>query len=153
MPCQASSGVRPPRFWCGRISLYQKKIRFRVCCSVSALADGIEVSVINPKAIKRFADASMQRGKTDALDAERILEFLLRMEFRPWQPPSEEVLELQHITRRIVQLKKELTRENNRHIAAKRLGVMGRVVANDIDNTYLTKPASSAGFFTSAFTP
>lgn len=94
-------------------------------------AEGIDVSVVNPKAIKRFADASMQRGKTDALDAERILEFLLRMEFRPWQPPSEEVLELQHITRRIVQLKKELTRENNRHLAAKRLGVMGRVVAND----------------------
>lgn len=95
------------------------------------IADGIEVSVVNPKAIKRFADASMQRGKTDALDAERILEFLRRMEFRPWQPPSEEVLELQHITRRIVQLKKELTRENNRHLAAKRLGLMGRVVTND----------------------
>lgn len=94
-------------------------------------ADGIDVSVVNPKAIKRFADASMQRGKTDALDAERILEFLLRMEFHPWQPPSDEVLELQHITRRIVQLKKELTRENNRHLAAKRLGLIGRVVAND----------------------
>ena len=29
-------------------------------------AEGIDVSVVNPKAIKRFADASMQRGKTDA---------------------------------------------------------------------------------------
>ena len=45
-------------------------------------AEGIDVSVVNPKAIKRFADASMQRGKTDALDAERILEFLLRMAVR-----------------------------------------------------------------------
>lgn len=94
-------------------------------------ADDIEVSVVNPKAIKRFADASMQRGKTDAMDAERILEFLLRMDFRAWRPPSEAVLELQHITRRIVQLNKELTRERNRHLAADKLGAMGRVVAND----------------------
>lgn len=44
-------------------------------------AAGIEASVVNPKANKRFADARMQRGKTDALDAERILQYLLRMEF------------------------------------------------------------------------
>lgn len=94
-------------------------------------ADNIEVSVVNPKAIKRFADASLQRGKTDALDAERILEYLIRMEFRPWHPPSEEFMELQHIARRIVQLNRELTRERNRHLAAKRLGTLGRVVAND----------------------
>lgn len=94
-------------------------------------AEGIAVSVVNPKAIKRFADASMQRGKTDALDAERILQYLLRMEFREWAPPSQEVLELQHITRRIVQLKKEWSRENNRHQAAARLGPVGKVVAND----------------------
>lgn len=94
-------------------------------------AEGIAVSVVNPKAIKRFADASMQRGKTDALDAERILQYLRRMEFREWQPPRQEVLELQHITRRIVQLKKEWSRENNRHQAALRLGATGKVVAND----------------------
>lgn len=94
-------------------------------------AADIEVSVVNPKAIKRFADASLQRGKTDAMDAGRILEFLLRMDFRAWRPPGAEVMELQHITRRIVQLNKELTRERNRHLAAKTLGVMGRVVAND----------------------
>lgn len=94
-------------------------------------ADGIDVSVMNPKAIKRFADASMQRGKTDVLDAECILNFLTRMPFQPWHPPSESVLEIQHITRRIVQLGRELTRERNRHLAAKKLGHIGRVVAND----------------------
>lgn len=91
----------------------------------------IEVSVMNPRAIKNFAMAQMQRGKTDALDAAAILEYNLRMEFRCWQPPREEVFELQHITRRIVQLNAELTRERNRHKAAIRLGVIGRIVAND----------------------
>lgn len=94
-------------------------------------AEGIEVAVKNPKAIKKFADARLQRGKTDAMDADMILEYLIRMPFKAWSPASEEVLEIQHITRRIVQLNSELTRERNRHKAAKRLGVIGRVVAND----------------------
>ena len=93
--------------------------------------EGIEVMVKNPKAIKKFADARLQRGKTDAMDADTILEYLLRMPFKAWQPASEEVLEIQHITRRIVQLNSELTRERNRHKAARRLGTIGRVVAND----------------------
>lgn len=94
-------------------------------------ADGIDVSVMNPKAIKKFADATLQRGKTDAMDAACIANFLERMPFKPWTPPDDEILELQHITRRVVQLTAELTRERNRHIAAKRLGRIGRVVAND----------------------
>lgn len=94
-------------------------------------AQSIEVCVANPKAVKRFADARMQRGKTDSMDAAGILEYLLRMPFKPWNPPSEEVLEIQHITRRVVQLNTELTRERNRNKAAKRLGNIGRVVTND----------------------
>lgn len=93
--------------------------------------EDIEVMVVNPKAIKHFATANLQRGKTDALDAAVILEYLERMPFRSWQPPSDEILEIQHITRRIVQLTADLTRERNRHKAAKRLGALGRVVAND----------------------
>jgi len=91
----------------------------------------IEVMVVNPKAIKHFATANLQRGKTDSLDAAVILQYLERMPFRTWQPPAEEILEIQHICRRVVQLHTELTRERNRHKAAKRLGSLGRVVAND----------------------
>jgi len=91
----------------------------------------IEVMVVNPKTVKHFATASLQRGKTDSLDAAVILEFLERMPFRLWHPPYEEVLEIQHISRRVVQLTSELTRERNRHKAAKRLGAWARVVAND----------------------
>ncbi len=91
----------------------------------------IEAMVANPKAIKHFATAILQRGKTDSLDAGTILEFVERMPFKIWQPPSEEVLEIQHINRRVVQLNVELTRESNRHQAAARLGRIGQVVADD----------------------
>lgn len=94
-------------------------------------ANRIEVMVINPRAVKNFATARLQRGKTDSLDALAILEYVELMPFRPWQPPSDKVLEIQHITRRIVQLNTELTRERNRHKAACRLNGIGKVVAND----------------------
>jgi transposase len=94
-------------------------------------APNIEVMVVNPKAIKNFATASMQRGKTDSMDAATILNFLERMPFQPWHAPSTELLEIQHICRRVVQLNAEVSRERNRHLAAKRVGPHGRVVAND----------------------
>lgn len=94
-------------------------------------APNIEVMVVNPKAIKNFATASMQRGKTDSVDAATILSFLERMPFQPWHASATELLELQHICRRIVQLNAEVSRERNRHLAALRVGPHGRIVAND----------------------
>jgi len=95
----------------------------------------IEVAVVNPRAIKKYADSIMQRGKTDLMDAAVILDYLQRMPFKQWQPPSEETLEIQHICRRVVQLNVELNREGNRHKAAKRLGTLGKVVAHDTELT------------------
>ena len=73
-----------------------------------------EVMVVHPKAIKNYAGATMQRAKTDAVDAQLILDYAQRMPFTSWQPPSDEVLQLQAITRRITQLKVEINREANR---------------------------------------
>jgi transposase len=39
--------------------------------------------VVNPRAIKDFARACMQRAKTDAVDAGGILEYLERMRLLP----------------------------------------------------------------------
>ena len=105
---------------------------YSVPLAIALEADArIEVMVMNPKAIKNFAIAILQRGKTDSLDAGTILEFVERMPFHRWQSPPEEVLEIQHINRRIVHLNVELTRERNRHQAAARLGRIGQVVADD----------------------
>jgi len=94
-------------------------------------ADNIEPMVANPRAIKKFADSTLQRGKTDDLDAGAMLNYLVRMPFKSWRPPTKEIQELQLIARRIRQLDSERTRENNRHKAVLRLGDVARVVAND----------------------
>jgi len=89
-------------------------------------AKNVEVMVVNPRAIKDFARACMQRAKTDAVDAGGILEYLERMPFTAWQPPAPEIL-------RIVQLQTELTREKNRGHASEFAGASGDAVANDIE--------------------
>ncbi|HEY1460005.1 MAG TPA: IS110 family transposase [Casimicrobiaceae bacterium] len=96
-------------------------------------AKNVEVMVVNPRAIKDFARACMQRAKTDAVDAGGILDFLQRMPFIAWQPPAPEILELQAINRRIVQLKTELTREKNRRHASEFAGASADAIAHDIE--------------------
>jgi len=96
-------------------------------------AKNVEVMVVNPRAIKDFARACMQRAKTDAVDAGGILEYLQRMPFMAWQPPAPEILELQAINRRIVQLNTELTREKNRRHAMEFGGASADAIAHDIE--------------------
>lgn len=90
------------------------------------------VMVVNPRAIKAFAGALMQRAKTDAVDAGVILTFLERMPFQPWQPPTEEVLQLQALTRRISQLKLIVTQETNRLHADGHRQALGGGISQDI---------------------
>ena len=96
-------------------------------------ARNVEVMVVNPRAIKDFARACMQRAKTDAVDASGILDYLERMPFVAWQPPAPEVLELQAINRRIVQLNTELTREKNRRHASAFAGANAEAITHDIE--------------------
>jgi len=96
-------------------------------------AKQVEVMVVNPRAIKDFARACMQRAKTDAVDAGGILEYLERMPFAAWQPPATEILELQAINRRIAQLNAELTREKNRRHASQFAGASATAIAHDIE--------------------
>jgi transposase len=115
----------------------------RVCCEATGVysqafalalqrAPRIEVMVVNPKAIHQFAQAILSRGKTDTMDAQVILEYLQRMPFKVWQPPSEQVLEIQALSRRLVQITVERTREKARLHAIKRRGALGELIARDI---------------------
>src|SRR6202790_3359375 len=96
-------------------------------------AKNVEVMVVNPRAMKDFGRASMQRAKTAAVDAGGILDCLERMPFSAWQPPAPEILELQAINRRIDQLHTELTREKNRRHAAGFAGASADAIAHDIE--------------------
>jgi len=82
-------------------------------------AKRVEVMVVNPRAARDFARAMMRRSKTDPVDARVLGEFARRMEFRIWQAPATEVLQLRTITRRCTQLIKDRTKEKNRLHAAK----------------------------------
>jgi len=92
-----------------------------------------EVMVVNPRALRNFAQALMQRAKTDPIDAEVAVEFLERMPFQVWEPPRDEVLELQAITRRILQMKLEINRESNRLHASLRRPSVSKAISKDIE--------------------
>jgi transposase len=93
-------------------------------------APGIEVMVVNPRAARDFARASLQRSKTDSLDAATLLEFVRRMPFKTWTPPSREALELRTIARRISRRTKARAQEKNRLHANERVG--SQTVCQDI---------------------
>jgi transposase len=96
-------------------------------------AEWIEVMVANPRALSQFAGAFLRRSKTDALDAEVIVEFAKRMPFKVWTPPDPEYLDLRAISRRIEAMTKSATQEKNRLHAAGAFNEMSAVVRNDIE--------------------
>ena len=75
--------------------------------------DGIEVIVLNPRASKHFAEALMTRCKTDAIDADVLAQYVERMDFEAWEPPSKEVLIVRACSRRLAALTKDKARAKN----------------------------------------
>jgi transposase len=74
----------------------------------------VPLMVANPRAVRHFAQAMMQRSKNDQLDAEVLLEFAERMPFTPWVRPQKNTLALWAIARRLQALTKLCTAEKNR---------------------------------------
>jgi transposase len=95
-------------------------------------AKRIEVMVVNPRAARQFADACLQRSRTDTTMALALREYAARMEFVPWTPPSAAVRALRAIARRIATLTQEKTRELNRQHAAGASADTPAVVAHDV---------------------
>jgi transposase len=79
---------------------------------------GIELMVANPRAVRHFAKATMQRSKNDQLDAVMLRQFAMRMKFTAWTRPDESTLTLWAIARRLEALTKQCTAEKNRQHAA-----------------------------------
>lgn len=76
--------------------------------------EGHQVSVVNPKLIKRHAEATMQRNKTDAQDALTIADYCAKQQPDLWNPPSPAYRQLKDMTRHVVALKADRQRERNR---------------------------------------
>jgi transposase len=93
----------------------------------------VEVMIANPRAVLRFAQATLQRSKTDTVDAHTLREFVRRMPFRAWTPPAAPVLELRAIARRIEGLMTMRTQELNRLHAASYDGTGMASVQDDLE--------------------
>ena len=52
-----------------------------------------DVMVVNPRVMKSFSKALLQRAKTDRTDAEVIRTLAEKMPFVPWQFPPQEALQ------------------------------------------------------------
>src|SRR3990172_12663103 len=88
----------------------------------------IQVMVANPRAVRHFAHALMQRNKNDRLDAEVLVEFAARMPFKPWQPPSRAALELCALARRLEAITDLCTAEKNRLHAAQAAQALPQII-------------------------
>ena len=99
---------------------------------VLSAAAGVEVMVANPRSVRDFAKAMMQRSKNDPLDAQVLREYGERMPFRAWQRPSKNRLALWSIARRIEALTAQSRAEKNRRHAAGISQVTPACVRRDI---------------------
>jgi len=99
--------------------------------ALSAQED-IEVMVANPRAVRHFATALMQRSKNDQLDAGVLEQFAARMPFRAWQRPSPAALALHALARRLGQLVEMQTAEKNRQHAAELSPTIPAAIRRDL---------------------
>jgi transposase len=105
--------------------LTRTKVMARVCVEATGIyhldlclaleqAKGIEVMVANPRTTKDFARAQLRRSKTDRTDALSLLEFVRRMDFEVWVPPTSSILALRAFSRRIQALLVTRAQEKDR---------------------------------------
>jgi transposase len=92
----------------------------------------LEVMVANPRAVRNFASAMMQRSKSDPLDAVVLREFAARMPFKVWTRPSRAALELHAMARRIAARVQAQTAEKNRWHATNISRTAPRAVRRDV---------------------
>lgn len=92
----------------------------------------IELMVANPRAVRHFAQAMMQRSKNDQLDAVVLREFAARMPFRAWARPTENTLALWAIARRLEAMTAQRAAEKNRRHAAGLSRAVPAVVRQEI---------------------
>lgn len=96
---------------------------------------GIEVMVANPRAVRHFAQALMQRSKNDRLDAWVLLEFAVRMPFQAWQPPTTPALQLHALARRLQALTEMQTAEKCRLEATRATETTPPVLRRDLERS------------------
>ncbi len=99
----------------------------------------VAVMVANPRAVRHFAHAMMQRSKNDQLDAAVLCQFAARMPFVAWRPPSAAALKLVAVARRLEALTDMLAAEKNRRHAASLSEALPAIVRRDVERSIQTQ--------------
>ncbi len=92
----------------------------------------VQVQVLNPWVARRYAEALLQRAKTDRVDAAALEDYAERMPHQEWEPPSSAALALRTITRRMQQLAQRKSSESNRLHAVLASEALPEVVAQSV---------------------
>jgi len=100
---------------------------------------GVSVMVANPRAVRHFAQAMLQRSKNDQLDSVVLREFAARMPFEPWRPPSAAALKLVSVARRLEALTDMMAAEKNRLHAALLSEALPAIIRRDIQRSIQTQ--------------
>jgi len=100
---------------------------------------GVAVMVANPRAVRHFAQALLQRSKNDQLDAGVLREFAARMPFVAWRPPSAAALKLVAVARRLEALTDLMAAEKNRAHAASLSAALPAVIRLDLQRSIQTQ--------------
>jgi len=99
----------------------------------------VAVMVANPRAVRHFATALMQRSKNDQLDAVVLREFAARMPFVAWRPPSAAALKLVAVARRLEALTDMMAAEKNRRHAASLSAALPAIIRRDVERSIQTQ--------------
>lgn len=94
-------------------------------------ADAIEVAVLNPKTVHRFAQ-TLSRSKTDQADARVLAAYSHRMIFTAWHAPSPAALRLRTLSRHLQVLSNQRVRERNQLHAATHSALTPPCVLRDL---------------------
>jgi transposase len=100
-----------------RVSLEAKGVYSLDIAFALDAAKGIEVAVLNSKVANRFAQ-TIRRSKTDAADAEVLVEYARPMPFIAWVAPSSSSMRLRSIVRHVESLSVQSAQNQNRLHAA-----------------------------------
>jgi transposase len=141
--CNSASGHKALLGWLGklntkvRVSLEATGIYSLDLALALDREAHIELAVLNPKMVNRFAQ-TLRRSKTDAADAQVLAEYSQRMPFTRWQRPGVNHLRLRTMGRYIESLVVDLASLKNRLRTAEGTATTPRAVLADLKQAQAT---------------
>lgn len=126
--------------------LARHAVQLRVCMESTGLygldaalalhqQPGIQIMVANPRSVRHFGCAMMERSKSDPIDARLLAEYARRMPFQPWQPPSRPARQLCALARAIHQLTEISVMQKNQLHAAASTDTTPRLVIRELERS------------------